>query len=341
MVLTSMHLEHLSGEQLGRELRARHETSDTCIALMTHVGARGDARRLKAIGFSGYFMKPIPPEHLGELLRAVLATMTLSDEQRATQGLVTRYYVRDRQPEQLHVLVVEDDPVSLEMTSNRLERLGCDVTAVTTASECLDAVSRQSFTLVLLDQNLPDMRGDEVVERMPRVSVNTAPPVVMFSAGLTQAEKQRCRMAGVEGFLIKPASREGLRDTLRRYGWEPGPDTDADEEDEALPGLKAAFARESRNRLEELEAALSGSIDRDCIHRIAHTMRSATRHVGEERLAEAFDLLEERAARASDKELRDSGESLLDDWRSALADILADIEQPHDQTVRLAPGRSR
>ncbi|MDX1461029.1 MAG: response regulator, partial [Xanthomonadales bacterium] len=241
IVLVAMQLDHLDGEELGRRLLDRPATRNCCLAMMTQVGTRGDAKRLKEAGFSAYFLKPIPPEHLGELLRATLATMSLDDEQRRVQGLVTRYYVSDRKPHRFQVLVVEDDPVSREASCRRLEQLGCEVRSVGSGEECFVAVESSNPDLVLLDQNLPDLRGDEIAERLPRVISGEMPPIVIFSAGLTQAEKQRCRQAGVAGFLTKPATTVGLRETLQRFGWK---ESEAPVDASADPGLLTAYLRE-------------------------------------------------------------------------------------------------
>lgn len=338
MIMIGMHIEHLTGEALGQAIGKRAEIANTCLIMLTQVGTRGDAKRLKRIGFAGYFMKPLAPEHLGELLRATFATMVLSDEQRELQGLITRYYITERQPQQLAVLLVDDDAINLEVTAKRLEQLNCKVTTAIDAEKCLEQVNRHHFDLVLLDQNLPDIRGDEVLERMPRVALGgSPPPVVIFSAGLTQAEKQRCRKAGASGFLEKPASSEGLRETLRRYGWqsdaEPGKHEDA-----IVPGLKDAFARESATRMQEMRKALRSPPDRKQLYRITHTLKSATRHVAAEELAGAFDGFERQINQADDVTIQQYGEDILVAWQTVLDEFEA---EDNDKTVRLGTSRRR
>lgn len=334
IVLTAMRLEHLSGEEMGRRLLAKAETANSCLALMTQVGTRGDAKRLKEAGFSAYFHKPIPPEHLGELLRATLATMTLDDEQRRVQGLVTRYYIRDQKSQRLRVLLVEDDPVGLEVTCRKLEKLDCEVRAVQSGEGCFKELENFHPTVILLDQNLPDMRGDEVAERLPRIASGEVPPIIIFSAGLTHAEKQRCRQAGVAGFLAKPATNDGLRETLERFGWTPSNGNGhAANASPASDGLNTAYLRESEKRQEELAANLATALDRKLLFRIAHTMKSACQHVGKPELAVAFETFETTVMDADEDTIRIAGRELLADWR----EVTEGMENPdaQAQTVRL------
>ncbi|MDX1444157.1 MAG: response regulator, partial [Gammaproteobacteria bacterium] len=339
IVLVAMQLDYLDGEELGRRLLERPATRNCCLAMMTQVGTRGDAKRLKEAGFSAYFLKPIPPEHLGELLRATLATMSLDDEQRRVQGLVTRYYVSDRKPYRFQVLVVEDDPVSREASCRRLEQLGCEVRSVGNGEECFGQIESSKPDLVLLDQNLPDLRGDEIAERLPRVVTGEPPPIVIFSAGLTQAEKQRCRQAGVAGFLTKPATTVGLRETLQRFGWK---ESEAPVDASADPGLLTAYLRESRKRQSEMAETLDArEIDRKLLYRIAHTLRSASSHVGASELASRFAGFEAEVMELGEASLREKASKLLADWREACDELDSERAEDQDQTVRLGSRRSR
>ena len=339
LILTAMRLEYLSGEEMGRRLLERRETANSCLALMTQVGTRGDAKRLKEAGFSAYFHKPIPPEHIGELLRATLATMTLDDEQRRVQGLVTRYYIRDQKTQRTSVLLVEDDPVGLEVTRRKLEKLGCEVRSVQSGEDCFTELESFHPTVILLDQNLPDMRGDEVAERLPRIGSGEVPPIIIFSAGLTHAEKQRCRQAGVAGFLTKPASDDGLRETLERFGWTGpnGGNGNGASRTEGDGGLKTAYLRESQKRQEELASNLANKLDRKLLFRIAHTMKSASRHVGRPELSATFESFETTVMDADDETIRTAARELLADWREVTEAM--DDQAGMDQTVRLGPRR--
>ncbi|HEX6929148.1 MAG TPA: response regulator [Gammaproteobacteria bacterium] len=335
ILITDLFAEHLSGDALARALKARPETRDICLVAITGSGSRGDGKRAKEAGFSGYLAKPIPPEHLGELLRASLATLAVAEDRRGDVNLITRHYVRENAPREVSVLLVEDERVGLEAARNRLQGLGCRVTAVVNAGEALDALEQDDFHLVLLDYNLPDGRGDEIVRRIMGRYSQAAPPIVMFSAGLTQAERQRCLRAGAVGFLEKPATRDGLLSVLERHCRLPAAEETADEFDqpEVVPALRRVFIRESLTRLAELEKATGSRLDRETVYRTAHAMRSSSRHVGAAELSRVFAELEDIAQMGDERLVRARSAEVAKRWREVI-DLLEDVQED-DRTVRL------
>lgn len=340
MLVTDLATEHLSGEELARGLKARVETSDICLVATTGNGARGDGKRVRAAGFSGYLVTPVPPEHLAELLKATLATLAIPAEQRESKGLITRHYLRETQASDLAVLAIDDDQVTLDMLQRRFEGLGCHFTAVTNTRDALRAVSDSQYDLVLADYNLADTRGDQVILELRAIETDfELPPVVVHSAGLTHAEKQRCLKAGAAGFLLKPATRDGVLSLLQRFcgladlaenldqnmdGADAGPAQD--------PAFKKVFLRESLARMADLERATGTDLDRELVHRTAHTMRSVARHLGSTTLIEAFDDLESMAQDSEEKQLRAKARRVMSRWREVL-DLFDDTDT--EQTVRL------
>lgn len=340
LMITDLFVEHLDGESLARALKSRPETRDICLVATTSSGSRGDGRRVKDAGFSGYLAKPIPPEHLGDLLRATLATLAVAEDQRANVGLITRHYIRENAPREVTVLLIEDDPVGLEIARTRLTGLGCHVHSATTAAGALECLATRDFNLVLLDYNLPDGRGDEIVGRIMSQSALSAPPIVMFSAGLTHAEKQRCLRAGAVGFLEKPAPREGLLAVLERHcrlpvatGTEESTEGFA-EDVQVTPALRRVFVRESLTRLAELERATGSRMDLDAVHRTAHTMRSSAGHVGAEALARRFAELDRLATEGQERVVRAKVAETIRHWREII-ELLEEVEEHEDATVRL------
>ena len=123
----------------------------------------------------------------------------------------------------LLVLVVDDDPDTAESTAMLLERYGCDVCVALTAPEAIQHASAFRPGLVLLDLGLPDMDGYRVaraIRRMPWASNTT---IVAVSGFGQEADKQRCREAGIDNHFIKPvepAKFERLVAQLRGQGKE-------------------------------------------------------------------------------------------------------------------------
>ncbi|MCG6942525.1 MAG: response regulator, partial [Thiohalocapsa sp.] len=124
------------------------------------------------------------------------------------------------EPVDLHgmrVLVAEDHPLNRQVLTDMLALLGVDATLVTTGREALDALERGTFDAVLMDIQMPEMDGLSATRRLRRHPAWGQLPVIVITAGVTEAERARVAAVGANALLAKPVSLETLADTLRRW----------------------------------------------------------------------------------------------------------------------------
>jgi response regulator of citrate/malate metabolism len=114
-------------------------------------------------------------------------------------------------------LVVEDDPVAAEAHRVYVDRLPGFVCIglAGTAARALHVLSREQVDLVLLDMNLPDGHGLDVVRRMRAAGNQT--DVVAVTAAREVAAVQAAARIGVVQYVLKPFAFETLRDRLTAY----------------------------------------------------------------------------------------------------------------------------
>jgi signal transduction histidine kinase len=120
---------------------------------------------------------------------------------------------------QLHILVAEDYPVNQMIIEAMLRHLGHLVTVVENGRQAVDAVQRDHFDLVLMDMEMPVMKGLEAT-RVIRAGggVAGAVPIVALTANAMPREVEACLAAGMNGHLSKPIEREALRQQLAQWG---------------------------------------------------------------------------------------------------------------------------
>jgi response regulator of citrate/malate metabolism len=120
-------------------------------------------------------------------------------------------------PEPLRVLVVEDEPVALEAHTAYVERVpGFMVVATATTSQAaLHALRRIAIDVVLLDMNLPDRHGLEVIRAM-RAGGHAADVIAVTSARDLDVVRAAVSL-GVVQYLLKPFVFATLRDRLEAY----------------------------------------------------------------------------------------------------------------------------
>ena len=110
------------------------------------------------------------------------------------------------------ILVVDDDENNRYTLIRRLEREGyADIATATNGREALDRLAAQPFDLVLLDIQMPELDGYQVLERMKADPMLRHIPVIMISAVSELESVVRCIELGADEYLPKPFNRVLLR----------------------------------------------------------------------------------------------------------------------------------
>jgi PleD family two-component response regulator len=107
------------------------------------------------------------------------------------------------------VLVTDDDPDILLLTTTILEDEGYEILQATSGRQCLRAVRASRPDIVLLDVILPDMAGTEVCQQIKMDSELRNTFVILVSGIRTSSEYQAEGLnVGADGYIIKPISNK-------------------------------------------------------------------------------------------------------------------------------------
>jgi CheY-like chemotaxis protein len=126
-----------------------------------------------------------------------------------------------------HILLAEDCPVNQEVAAGMLEALGCRATVVGDGEQALQAISEQSFDLVLMDCQMPGLDGYQATRRIRDREMACATgrsgragqalPIVALTAHAMVGAREECLQAGMDDYLTKPFDLERLRCVLERW----------------------------------------------------------------------------------------------------------------------------
>jgi CheY-like chemotaxis protein len=193
-ILLDVNLPDFSGlrvlDQLKRDSRTRH--------VPVHVVSAFDYRReALELGAAGYALKPTSRQELTKALQRLELKLSQS--------------VR-------RVLIVEDDERQRESIRDLLGQADVQITDAETAQQALQALSTTTFDCVVLDFNLPDATGYELLERMAQQDEVSFPPVIVYTGrSLTREEEQRLGRYS-KSIIIKDArSPERLLDEVTLF----------------------------------------------------------------------------------------------------------------------------
>jgi len=220
-ILLDLNLPDFSGlgvlDQLKRNPRTRH--------IPVHIASVADYRReALELGAVGYALKPAKREELVDALKRLESKLSQS--------------VR-------RVLVVEDDPRQRESIRQLLTTGEVQITAVDTASEALRQLATTTFDCVVMDFNLPDLSGYDLLEKMAKQDGVSFPPVIVYTGrALSRNEEQRLRRYS-NSIIIKDArSPERLLDEVTLF---------LHQIESKLPPEQQQMLRQARHRDSSLE----------------------------------------------------------------------------------------
>jgi two-component system, sensor histidine kinase and response regulator len=208
LVLTDAHMPDIDGFGLVERIRQEAEFSNLRIVLLTSGGEPGDMARCQKLGVASYLRKPFDRLELREVLLRVLAGDANTQEDKA---IVTRHTLWEQQ-RPLCFLVAEDNAVNQRLIARLLEKRGHSVVLAQNGREALEALEKQSFDIVLMDGQMPEMDGFEATKRVreKEKSSGTHLPIIALTALAMRGDQERCLASGMDGYVSKPINLEEL-----------------------------------------------------------------------------------------------------------------------------------
>lgn len=155
----------------------------------------------------------------------------------------------------LSVLLVEDLPLNQKLAIEFMAMDQHQVTLASSGEEAIKILQQQAFDLVLLDMNLPDFSGQEVVKKLNDIDhINSHTPILAFTASLSPDEVKEYLALGIKDIVGKPIKLEKLRQAIFNSQQQSFSQASQNVEDilfdaSAAQSLSASFAQEEFNAI--------------------------------------------------------------------------------------------
>ncbi len=122
---------------------------------------------------------------------------------------------QNESPTSARVLIVDDDENTLEILRRWLAKEGYTTVSAADGQQCLDALAKEEFDIVLLDVMMPGVDGMQVCERMRANPEWRTIPVILLTAKDDMETRTRGMALGVSEYLTKPINKQELFSRLR------------------------------------------------------------------------------------------------------------------------------
>ena len=217
LILSDLHMPEMDGFALIEQIRRVPELSAVAIMMLSSSSLPGDVIRCEELGIAAYLLKPVGQS---DLRRAIAKALGARDH-KGGDALLTRQSRQNASGPTvpLRVLLAEDNPVNQLLAMRLLEKRGHHVIVAHNGSEALAALDRQSFDLVLMDLQMPEMDGFEATAaiREREKGGGFRLPVIALTAHAMKGDREKCLAAGMDGYLTKPIRTDELDDILNEY----------------------------------------------------------------------------------------------------------------------------
>ncbi len=266
------------------------------------------------------------------------------------------------------ILCAEDNATNRDVLARVLDRLGFVFDIVPDGTAALAAMTERRYGLLLTDYHMPGFDGLTLARKVRQFETRNklaATPIAMLTADALKDTEERCRLAGMSGFVTKPVAIDQIEALivslvpaaaeLRRPGVEEdGPEagllsisTDVldlnllhdlvGDDPETIQSMLNDFLGAAGSLIENLPAQMDK--DHEEAHRAAHSLKSASRYAGAVRLGELAETIE-NALRQGENEIAVAAIRLLAPAFDALARTIQTMGLGHQlSAVRTEIGR--
>jgi signal transduction histidine kinase/CheY-like chemotaxis protein len=197
LIILDAQMPELNGYQIAKLLKSRGVKSP--LMLWSPLGRRENGQPGL---FEVHLSKPLRPANLfGALCQLFEPTRAAGAE----SGVVPLFdaHLAERHP--LRILVVDDMPMNQRLLKLMLHKMGYRCDLASNGQEALDLVLRQSYDLVFMDVNMPEMDGLSASRAIRQGLVaQPQPRIVALTASAMAHDRVACQEAGMEDFLSKP-----------------------------------------------------------------------------------------------------------------------------------------
>src|SRR2546421_4518913 len=219
VAVLDMQMPDMDGLTLAEQIHRYLDGQMLPLVMLTSLGRREVDTR--GIEFAAFLNKPIKPSQLYNTL------ISLCAEQEHIQPLLRRADTADLQFDAmlgerlpLRILLAEDNTVNQKLALLLLQRMGYRVDIAANGLEVVEALQRQSYDMILMDVQMPEMDGLEATRAIHESwpTEPQRPRIVAMTANAMQDDREEWLAAGMDDYLTKPIQVKALQAALERTG---------------------------------------------------------------------------------------------------------------------------
>ena len=200
----------MDGVQLATRIREAGHTLP--LVLFSSLGRQDNSSGL----FAATLAKPLHQSQLFDTLVTLLAAdgptrsaAPVAAKPRLDAGMAERHPLR--------ILLAEDNVVNQKLALRLLQQMGYRADLASNGIEAIESIERQTYDVVLMDVQMPEMDGLEASRRITaKWQPHERPRIVAMTANAMQGDREECLAAGMDDYVTKPIRVDALVEALNQ-----------------------------------------------------------------------------------------------------------------------------
>ncbi|MEQ8961341.1 MAG: response regulator, partial [Coleofasciculus sp. C2-GNP5-27] len=214
LAILDMHMPGMDGVNLASQIRQQPNGQEIPLVMLTSIGKPENSCQLDDAKFAAFLTKPIKQSQLYNVLMDVLVGQPVKVRSTCEISPTIDPYMGSNLP--LRILLAEDNVVNQQVGLHILSRMGYRADVAANGLEVLEALRRQSYDVVLMDVQMPEMDGLKATQRICQEwSPENRPYIVAMTANAMRGDRETCLQAGMDDYISKPIRVEELVRSLQ------------------------------------------------------------------------------------------------------------------------------
>ena len=215
LAILDMQMPEMDGLTLAAKIRQLPRYQDLPLVMLTSIGMSEVSKKAQDLNFAAFLNKPIKQSQLYNVLSGILVDVTIRWESSQSKSCQIETNLAQKFP--LRILLAEDNLVNQKVALNILQRMGYRADIAANGFEVLEALYRQSYDVVLMDVQMPEMDGLTATRQIcSQWKRDQRPQIIAMTANAMEGDRELCLEAGMDNYLSKPIRIQELIEVLEK-----------------------------------------------------------------------------------------------------------------------------
>ena len=196
VILLDLNMPNMDGYEVLEWIKRNNNTKDSHVIVLTADAKRDTVVTTLTLGAKDFISKSAGKLEMLSRIRYLSGIKALEQQ---TNGKIS-----DEELNTSTILIADDEALSIELSSRRIEKQGFTVLRANSGEQAIDIIKQENVQLVLLDINMPGMDGYTTLTRLREIKAKEELAIIMVTAVQEPDTVIDCIKSGANDYIMKP-----------------------------------------------------------------------------------------------------------------------------------------